>query len=227
MRKDNKPIDVEFENVKPDIYLTAPQVAQKIHDTDIRVRLWAEEFGDDTLLNIERTESGRKRYKESQVSDFAFIKDLIDNKNFSYEQVRKYCKKHGFKYAEYNSGLVNPKDPLGFEALASALTVKVDEKLNNFSEQLLSKIDERFKQYAILQHEENEKMREITMSILDGIVSDKLDISLKEFTNILQGKQDENTAQYNKLIDLLEKNLENQSAPKKESLFTKLFKKKK
>lgn len=210
-------------NGKP-LYFNTTQVAEIIKEEPSTVRYWSKRFKD--LLNIE-VSNRNKQYKESDIEKLKFIKKLTREDGFTLTQVEEYANTKGFDIKDVQNAVMDRQDPLAIQAFTAAMMLEMDKKLDNFSEQLMSKIDNKLEQYAILQHEENEKMREITMSILDGIISDRLDISLKEFTNILQDKQDKNTAQYNKLIDLLEKNLENQSAQKKESLFTKLFKKKK
>lgn len=210
-------------NGKP-LYFTTKQTAEIVDVEPSTIRYWSKRFKD--LLNIE-VSNRNKQYKESDIEKLRFIKKLTKEDGFTLTQVEEYANTKGFDIKDVQNAVMDRQDPLAIQAFTAAMMLEMDKKLDNFSEQLMSKIDNKLEQYAILQHEENEKMREITMSILDGIISDRLDISLKEFTNILQDKQDKNTAQYNKLIDLLEKNLENQSAQKKESLFTKLFKKKK
>jgi hypothetical protein len=161
---DNKEsIDTEYIEVKNDCYVTAPQIAQWIGSTDISVRYWADTFFD--LLGLEKS-NGRKRYKQSDVNKFAFLKDLIDVKKFSHNQVRAHISKNGFKYAEFDAGLMNPKDPLGFQALASALSVEVDDKLNKYSEKIYSDINNLFMKYMMYQDDKNTQMKaEIEASV--------------------------------------------------------------
>lgn len=185
-------IDVDYQDVGDEVYLTAPQVAQKIKDTEIRVRHWAdaEVFGD--LIGIEKL-NGRKRYKESDVWKFAFIKDLLDNKNFKHDQARIYISKHGFKYAEYDSGLVDPKDPLGFQVLASALSVEVHKELDSFKKDLITEVinqvDDRLKKYIMIQGEAINDVFSNTILKVDEVVSEKLEENSKEISN----KIDEST----------------------------------
>lgn len=49
-----KTIDVEYQNIEEDIYLTAPQVAQRVKTSDIKIRSWADPdvFGD--LIGIKK-----------------------------------------------------------------------------------------------------------------------------------------------------------------------------
>lgn len=225
-------IDVDYQEVDNEIYLTAPQVAQRIKDTDIRVRFWADAFGD--LIGIEKV-NGRKRYKESDVDKFLFIKDLLDNKNFKHDQAKAYISKHGFKYAEFNSGLIDPKDPLGFQALASALTVEVNKQLNLFGEEILKSVKQELEDSLLKQHQLNlETKAEIEASV-DEIVTDKLntlDSKFQEITNYLDTKEMDAKARDNEMIDILRRGQEQKSEQSeqvemKQGFLKKLFNKNK
>lgn len=187
--EDNKnAIDVDYVDIGNEIYLTAPQIAQKINDTDIRVRHWGDSFGD--IIGLEKV-NGRKRYKESDTPKFAFIKELLDNKKFTHEQAKSYLSKYGFKYAEYNSGLVNTKDPLGFQALASALSVEVSGKLSQFSEDMLSNISNQLSDYIKIQQNINMQMKAELESAVDEIVTEKLEPQQSQIDNIIEEKLNE------------------------------------
>lgn len=198
-------VDVEYQEIEDGIYLTAPQVAQKINDADSRVRHWGDVFGD--LIGIERV-NGRKRYKESDVSKFAFIKDLLDNKNFTHEQARVYLSKHGFQYAEFKSDLIDPKDPLGFQALASALSVEVDNKLKQFANELISNISNQLTEHLISQKQMNLETKAEIESAVDEIVSEKLNQSLQEFKSTLDTKEQEATKRDAEMIEYLKQHME-------------------
>ncbi len=195
--EDNKnAIDVNYVDIENEIYLTAPQLAQKINDTDIRVRHWGDSFGD--IIGLEKV-NGRKRYKESDVPKFAFIKDLLENKNFTHEQARVYLSKHGFKYAEYDSGLVDTKDPLGFQVLAAALSVEVDNKLNQFTERILFNISDQLNQYLISQQNINMEMKAEIESAVDETVSKQT-----EYIEQLEKKIESLSKQNEKIIDKID-----------------------
>lgn len=188
-----KTIDVEYQNIEEDIYLTAPQVAQRVKTSDIKIRSWADPdvFGD--LIGIKKI-NGRKRYKESDVYRFAFIKDLLENKKFSHEQARIYIDKHGFEYAKYDSGLVDPKDPLGFQVLASALSVEVHKELDDFKKDItndiLTQMDDRLKKYIILQGEAINNTFSNTILKVDEVISEKLDDNLSNIKNHIDIKEE-------------------------------------
>lgn len=230
MDNNNKDIvDVEYQEIEDGIYLTAPQVAQKISDVDSRIRHWGDVFGD--LIGIERV-NGRKRYKESDVPKFAFIKDLLDNKNFTHEQARVYLSKHGFQYAEFKSDLIDPKDPLGFQALASALSVEVDNKLKQFANELMLNISSQLTEHLISQKQMNMETKAEIEASVDEIVSEKLTQSLEEFKSHVDTKEQEVTKRDNEIIEFLRKNMEErrketelQSQQQKKGFFSKLFRK--
>ena len=219
----NNAIEVEYKDVKNEIYLTAPQIAQKIGDTDIRVRHWADCFYD--LIGIEKL-NGRKKYKESDVERFAFIKDLLDSKNFSHDQVRIYIAKHGFKYAEYDSGLVDTKDPLGFQVLASALSVEVENKLSQFKDELLTKFSEQLSNQIKLQLEMNLEMKAEIESAVDEVVSEKLDSKLSDLKSYIDTKEQEAKIRDIELIDTLKENMnkrKEEAIKEKKGIFGKIF----
>ena len=173
MNDNPRVITTDFEEVNYDteMYYTAPQVAKEIQDTDIRVRHWADSFED--ILNIHK-ENGRKKYRKKDIESLAFIKHLLDEKKWTHAQVRSYCSKQGFTFAEYDAGLINPQDPLGFQALASALSVEVDNKLNIFMDKLIQQVSDMNKNQLeqvsinlneIVTDSLNEKMEELRDSI--------------------------------------------------------------
>lgn len=180
--KNENIVDVEFDDVQNVIYLSAPQLAKKIGTTEATIRTWADMYGD--LIGIEKI-NGRKTYKETQVPCFAFIKDLVESKNMKKTQVRNYISKHGFKYAEFNSGLVDPKDPLGFQALASALSVEVHKELDNFKKdvitEVINQVDSRLKQYILLQGEAIDEVLDNTVLKVDEIVTERVNTELTNF----------------------------------------------
>lgn len=212
-------IDVEYasinsdnESIMNDVYVTMPYIAQKIGVSSSRVYHWSDEFGDiiDKLNNNESNNSNgnRKRYRESNVKTFALIKDLIDTQHFSHEQVRTYLIKQGEEYSEYDSGLINPKDPLGFQALASALTIEVKEQLNMFSLQLTNEITTQVKE---LLNQQNDKYMQINTE-MQGSVDDIISEKVNEISEtIAQSVKDMNNSvsQVNNSIQTLHKNNKN------------------
>lgn len=211
--EDKNTLDTDYEEVDNVIYLSAPQLALKIKDTDIRVRHWADEFGD--LIGIEKI-NGRKRYKESDIYKFAFIKDLIDNKNFKHDQVRIYLEKHGFKYEKYDSGLVNPKDPLGFEALASAINTEVTLTLEQFKTSLSEDFRKTMRDFLESQYQLNLETKAEIESSVDNIIGEKIGEIEKSNTKLheeltltvedtVTKKLNEQQKKYEEKIDELEK----------------------
>ena len=125
--------DVEYEDLNSNIFYTAVQVAEMIDETVNTVRAWSKDsaFGD--ILDIKRV-NGRRVYTMQDVENLKFVKELR-RKNYSIAQTREYISKKGFKFGEFDGGLVDQKDPLGYTALAIKITEQNDKKLMEFQKQ--------------------------------------------------------------------------------------------
>lgn len=165
--------DVNFHNVPEDneCIINAVQLGKRIDEPPSTIRTWAESYED--YLYIKKI-NGRFVYTEASVDQFRFIKEMHRNKGMSHKQIADIISKHGFQYGDFNSGLVDPKDPLGYQALASAIAVENQKQLAEF----LS----RFVQY---QEENNElvieKIKNEVALTVDEIVDDKFNEFKEEF----------------------------------------------
>ena len=174
--------DVKFEEVKPKIYYTIPQIAEIIGEDEKRTRYWGNEFGEELL--VERV-SGRRKFSEESIERFKQLKLLVDEHNFSKIQIQKYFKeldeKRGEKYSDYKNAaeLINPQDPLGMEVLATQLTVKmneqIEEKLNDFLEKFIT-------------YQEEHK-KDLIVQITTDVTNDVID-KLQENTNSINSALD-------------------------------------
>lgn len=174
--------DVKFEEVKPKIYYTIPQIAEIIGEDEKRTRYWGNEFGEELL--VERV-SGRRKFSEESIERFKQLKLLVDKHNFSKIQIQKYFKeldeKRGEKYSDYKNAaeLINPQDPLGMEVLATQLTVKmneqIEEKLNDFLEKFIT-YQEEYK-------------KDLVVQITTDVTNDVID-KLQENTNSINSALD-------------------------------------
>lgn len=174
--------DVKFEEVKPKIYYTIPQIAEIIGEDEKRTRYWGNEFGEELL--VERV-SGRRKFSEESIERFKQLKLLVDEHNFSKIQIQKYFKeldeKRGEKYSDYKNAieLIDPQDPLGMEILATQLTVKmnkqIEEKLNDFLEKFIT-YQEEYKKDLIVQ---------ITTDVTNDVID-----KLQENTNSINSALD-------------------------------------
>lgn len=209
MDKNDIIIDVdEYSAVEDLTYYNAVQVAEIIGEPVSTVRTWTRDdcFGD--LLNIKKV-NGRRVYVKQDIENLKYIKELR-RQNYGIAQTREYISKQGFKYGEYDAGLVDPKDPLGFEALAIKLAQKQNEELQKFKKSLVSEMDE-FMHY-IMQEQKD---------YLQG-VSDELAMSLenkvekmeKLTTNMLNSSK-KNLEDISESID---KNIDNQLKSQIESI---------
>ena len=183
--------DVNFHNVPEDneCIINAVQLGKRIDEPPSTIRTWAESYED--YLYIKKI-NGRFVYTEASVDQFRFIKEMHRNKGMSHKQIADIISKHGFQYGDFNSGLVDPKDPLGYQALASAIAVENQKQLAEF----LS----RFVQYQ----EENNKLviekikNEVALTV-DEIVDDKFNEFKEEF---IKEQQEEREATF-KTMDMV------------------------
>lgn len=200
--------NAEYQSLDDLVYYTATQVAEMVGEPVTTIYSWVKDdcFGD--LLNLNKV-NGRRVFTKQDIENIRYISELRA-RNYSIQQTRDYISKQGFKFGEYDSGLVNPKDPLGFEALAIKLAQKQNEELQKFKKSLVSEMDE-FMHY-IMQEQKG---------YLQG-VSDELAMSLenkvekmeKLATNMLNSSK-KNLEDISESID---KNIDNQLKSQIESI---------
>lgn len=157
--------DVEFEELEDNVYYTAVQVGEILGETDSTIRSWCKDSALGEVLNIKKI-NGRNKFTKGDIEKLRFVKELRD-KNYSISQTREYISKQGFKYGEYDGGLVDPKDPLGFEALSIRLAQKQNEELQQFKKDILTEMSKFM--YIMMDEQKN---------YLQG-VTDELAISLE------------------------------------------------
>lgn len=177
--------DVSYTELKDNIYYTAVQVAEILNEPVTTIRGWAkdEAFGD--LLELKR-DNGRRKYTKKDIDNLKFIKELIDKK-YSYTQIREIISKRGFSFGEYNGGLIDINDPLGFEALAIQITQKQDEKLEIMKNQILDNL-------------------KIFMELYAESQSQKLNFALDEFNESLDSKLEKYESNSKKLLKDIDSN---------------------
>lgn len=127
--------DVEFTELEDDIYYTAVQVAEIIKVDINTLRSWAKPDTFEKELDIKRV-NGRRVYTKQDIENLKFIKELRD-KNYQIKLIKEWIAKRGFQYAEYDGGLIDTKDPMGFNALAESIMLKNKEQLKLFIEEFM------------------------------------------------------------------------------------------
>lgn len=157
--------NAEYKSLDDLVYYTATQVAEIVGEPVTTIYSWVKDdcFGD--LLKLNKV-NGRRVFTKQDIENIKYIKELR-LRNYSIQQTRDYISKQGFEFGEYNSGLVDPKDPLGFEALAIKITQKQNEELQRFKNDLAEKM-----------YEFMEKSLEYQKNYLQAVVDD-MSISLE------------------------------------------------
>ena len=170
--------DVSYTQIPNDdeCIVNAVQIAKRIGETPSTIRTWAGLY--EEYLYIKKI-NGRFCYTEASVEQFQFIKELVKNKGMSHKQVEDIIKKQGFQYAKYDGGLISLEDPLGFQALASAIAIENKKQLEEF---LFN-----FMQY---QKQENDKLKKELMDEVSISIDEILEDKLREQKNEIQGMFD-------------------------------------
>lgn len=177
--------------------LNAVQLGKLIDEPATTIRSWADKH--DKYLYIKKV-NDRFVYTQASVEQFKFIKDLCRNKNFTHKQISDHIKQHGFKYSKYDSGLVDVKDPLGYQALASALALENQKQLKEFLKDFIEYQDNR-----------------------DEKLSENINLQVEQTIIEKNDEQTEHIINKNKeYIDDLDKNLENREKERDIELVEKL-----
>ena len=178
--------DVNYSKVPEDdeCILNAVQIGKMVGESDYTIRLWANKHKD--FLSVKKI-NGKFAYTQKSVSEFKFIQSLLRDKKFTHELVHEQLSKRGFEYEKYDSGLINPQDPLGFEALASQLAIKNGEQLKEFL-------------VKFMEYQENFKteLKEELKSEIAISVDEHLEDRLNEFKNDIQIFIDQRELEYKK-----------------------------
>lgn len=165
----------EVSSLDSNIFYTAVQVAEILGENITTVRSWAKQEVLGDLLDIKRV-NGRNVFTKVDIENLKFVQELR-SKNFKISQIREIVSKRGFKYAEYDSGLIDTKDPLGFQALAISIAEENNKRLNECilkHENMLREFGVNLLQEVKLMLNENEKN---VGSVLDEVcvsLDDKL-----------------------------------------------------
>lgn len=224
--------DVDYEEVNPEMTYTAVQVAKIIQEDISTIRSWCSEKGFEKELDIKRV-NGRRIYNAKDIENLKFIKTLRQ-KGMPIKQIKGYISKKGFQYREYDSGLISPEDPMGFDVLADRILEKSNAQMESFLKKIIQyneefknellseqkRINEEFRDEILEQHEvllqENKKdIEDFNKKALEKINTHNSDLK-KELNNFIE----ETIAEQTKIINqTLEKsNKDNEELSKKRDL---------
>lgn len=223
--------DVEYQEIKPKIYYTIPQIAEIIGEEEKRTRYWGETYGNEVEVELI---DGRRKYPEKSIEAFKEIKILIDEYNYSKPQVIKYFsekrRRKGKQYSDYSNStdLINTEDPLGMDMLATTLTLKMEERmnesLNNFLEKLII-YQEDYKNDLIAQIKTEiatdilSELRDENQNIINSVNSIEGEISTKLKDEIIEKLEN------NRTLKSIEENI-SKSSENNEKLISEIIKQK-
>ena len=194
----NKITDISFRYVPTDeeCTISGAEISRILKlDSPQTIYDWANAFSD--YLSIKKVDN-RWKFSKKSLDEFKFIQSLR-KKNWSWNQIREHISKRGFQFAQYDSGLIDPNDPMGYEALAIQISMKNEVVLQNFlktlnqslnvrDQLLLEAIDEQMKNglSSVVEFEnsktidELKRTREDLMENLKTTVSDSQNRFLEE-----------------------------------------------
>lgn len=179
--------DVDYEEIQDDIYYTAVQVASIIGVDVSVIRSWTKPETFENELDIKRV-NGRRVFTKQDIENIKFIKDLRD-KNFQIKLIKEWIAKKGFRYAEYDGGLIDPKDPFGFDALSVKITEENQKQLKAFALEIIK---------------ENNKLTDFVKNKVDKMEEIALDQEeqMKDIKKELQEQKEVNEKLSEQLIDI-------------------------
>lgn len=194
--------DVEFKEIPKDeeCYVTAVKIGEIIGEPASRVRKWAEYHEDNLYI---KKVNGRFVYTEKSIEQFKFIQALKQEKNMTHEQIKQHMKKHGMHYSQYDGGLIDPKDPFGYEGLSTAIAQKTQNQLNEFLANFIK-----------YQEQNNVELINSVKTEVEQTVHEQLEDSMRDIEKELQEQKEENK----KLSEQLEKVQDELSIAKEASI---------
>lgn len=207
--------DVNYKSIPEDneCVINAVQLGKRIEEPPSTIRTWAETYQDHLYI---KKVNGRFVYTEASVEQFLFIKDMCRNKRLQHKQILALVDKHGFKYGAFDAGLVNPEDPLGYQALASALSVETQKQLSIFLNS--------FMQY---QHENNTRIIENIKNEVSITVDEVVTERLNEFKDDYIKQQEEEkmaTIKTMEMVSELNSRMEERKKEEEKRFWKRLFK---
>lgn len=145
--------DVEFEEVnddtlslleKSDYHFNAVQIGRVIGESPQTIRDW------ESALPILREagyvkidpNNGFRKYSKDSVQIFEFIRQLRRDKNLSLGAIKKLLDKK-INEGENALDVIDKKDPLAFEALATELMIKNKEMMEDFKKDMITTMEQR------------------------------------------------------------------------------------
>ena len=182
--------DVEYIEIptNEECMVTAVKIGEILEEPPSRIRKWAEYHEDNLYV---KKVNGRFAYTQKSIDQFKFIKDLKLNKNMTHEQIKQHMHKHGMQYSKYDGGLIDPKDPFGYEALSSAISQKTENQLKEFLVKFVEYQD----------HNNKELIKSITSEV-EQTVQDQIEESMSEIEKELELQKESNKQLSQQLSDV-------------------------
>ena len=181
--------DVSYKIVPEDedCILNAVQIGKIIDEPASTVRTWAKECED--YLYIKRI-NGSLRYTQASIQQFQDIKVWRREKDYPFDVIREIMKKRGEGFGEFNGGLIDPKDPLGYEVLAEKILQKNEKMLKSmflaFDNRLAKRESEMLNKINEMTSLTVQEVLEANLPSLSSDVINKITAEIKQTNSSIQ-----------------------------------------
>lgn len=133
--------DVSYKTIPDDdeCIVTAVHISKVLDIPASTIRVWARDL--EEYLYIKKI-NGNFKYTQASIEQFKEIK-MYRDKDYPIELIRDIFKKRGEGFGKFDGGLVNPKDPLGYDVLAEKILSKNEKMMKDFTLALTNHLDKR------------------------------------------------------------------------------------
>lgn len=200
----NELIDVEFEDYIPIQYYSCPEVADMLDLPESTIRYWCTKYK--KFLKV-KTIGRNRQFTDKNFEVLGKIKDSRINKHYTGEQTYEYLEKlygSDSDSLEIIDEIPKNKNEIIIDNITDSITNNVMDEINKSLQSIFKQISsEIINQNSISAVQQNE-------------LKQYIDKKMNGISNNFDKKQD-------KIIELLQKTLENQEKSNKKSLFSKIF----
>lgn len=242
--------DVEFEEIKDDVlslmeksdyHFNAVQIGKVIGESSQTVRDWESAFPilrEEGYVKI-NPDNGFRKYSKDSVQIFEFIRQMRREKNLSLGAIRGLLDKK-IKQGQNALEVIDKKDTLAYEALATELMIKNKEMMSEFRKEMIATMEKREENLIKdIVANVNESVQEVIeasypelVGQIVGDVMDKVTTELSQQTNsitdnvrsIMTEENKKTIEMYNELKTRMDNNKKDfEEKEKRKGIFSKLF----
>lgn len=217
-------IDVKYEEEEPQMYLSLPEVANYLNESESALRYWCDCFKD--FLHI-KTEGRKRKLNKENIKILQDIQNKRRNDNYTVNQTYHYL---GKKYGNEKVKVLDKKpvdnNEIFTQAIANLLSTEINKSINKSLDTMTNKIIQNITSSLEKQTELNIQNKDELKKYIKDTFANHTD----EVKTILDNKELEATKKDNEIINLLKENMkkrqEEYEKEKDKSFFSRIFHKK-